>query len=282
MAVMANALPTVLPDPPAWSGDPADLVDLERYPLLQPEGPMMAAVVAGARGELDRTGAAALEGFVSEEAMELLLADAALLAPLVWRSGGPGTVYLEPNVGEFPEGHPRNSVTPYSLGAVAYDLFPAGSPIRALYEWDPLMRFIEKIVGRGELYRYADTCGALNLSVMAEGDSLRWHFDMADFVVSLAIRDAESGGDFDVAPLIRSAEDERYDAVARVLAGDRSEVVTLEMTPGTLLIFEGRHSLHAVSRVAGPIDRWVGLFAYDTKPGTVGSDRLRRMRYGRD
>ena len=63
MAVMANALPTVLPDPPAWSGDPVDLVDLERYPLLQPEGPMMAAVVAGARGELGRTGAAALEWF---------------------------------------------------------------------------------------------------------------------------------------------------------------------------------------------------------------------------
>jgi hypothetical protein len=268
-------------EPPVFA-DPSELVDLERYPLLEPDSEVMAGVLAGAREQLSRIGAAELPGFVREEAMELLLADAAELAPLAWRSGGPGRVYLAPTEEEFPDGHPRRWVQSYSLAAVAYDLFPPSSPLRALYEWDPVMRFVEMIVGRGQLYRYADACGALNLSVMSAGDSLRWHFDMADFVVSLAICDAVSGGDFDVAPLIRSAEDERYDAVARVLAGDRSEVVTLEMTPGTLLVFEGRHSLHQVSRVEGAVDRWVGLLAYDTKPGTVGSDRLRRVRYGRE
>jgi len=278
---MADAQPNALPDSRAWNANCADLVNLERYPLFDPAGPVMVDVLAIAREQLRATGAVALGGFVREEAMELLLNDAAELAPLAWRSGGLGTVYLAPPDDGFTVGHPRRWATPYSLGAVAYDLFPAESPLRALYEWDPLMRFIEMILGRGELYRYADVCGALNLSVMTEGDSLRWHFDMADFVVSLAIRDADSGGDFEVAPLIRSAEHEHYEAVARVLAGDRSDVVTLEMTPGTLLVFEGRHSLHQVSRVAGPIDRWVALLAYDTKPGTLGSDRLRRVRYGR-
>ena len=278
MSCMADART----EPPVFKIDPSELVDLGRYPLLEPEGEVMGGVLAGAREQLSRIGAAELPGFVREGAMELLLADAAALAPLAWRSDGPGTVYLAPTEEEFPDGHPRRWVQQYSLAAVAYDLFPADSPLRALYEWDPVMRFVEMIVGRGQLYRYADACGALNLSVMSAGDSLRWHFDMADFVVSLALRDAVSGGDFDVAPLIRSAEDERYDAVARVLAGDRSEVVTLEMTPGTLLVFEGRHSLHQVSRVEGPVDRWVGLLAYDTKPGTQGSDRLRRVRYGRE
>jgi len=279
---MTDALSDALPEPPARGAEPADLVDLERYPLRDVAGPALAAVVAGAREQLRATGAAELQGFVRAEAMELLLADAATLAPLAWRSGGLGSAYLAPSLEEYPEGHPRRWVSPYSVGAVAYDLFPARSPLRMLYEWDPLMHFIELILGRGKLYRYADAQGALNLSVMTEGDSLRWHFDMSDFVVSLAIRDAQAGGDFDVAPRIRSAEDENYDAVARVLAGDRSDVVTLEMSPGTLLMFEGRHSLHQVSQVRGPIDRWVGLLAYDTNPGTVGSDRLRRVRYGRD
>ena len=53
------------------------------------------------------------------------------------------------------------------------------------------------------------------------------------------------------------------------------------MTPGTLLIFEGRHSVHRVSRIAGATDRLVGLLAYDTKPGTCSTELLRLARYGR-
>jgi hypothetical protein len=100
-------------------------------------------------------------------------------------------------------------------------------------------------------------------------------------VVSLAIQSAETGGDFEVAPRIRSRQDECYSQVTRVLDGDDSAVVTLAMTPGTLLIFEGRHSLHRVSPIGGRRLRHVGLLAYDTKPGTMGSDLLRMDRYGR-
>ncbi len=77
---------------------------------------------------------------------------------------------------------------------------------------------------------------------MTDGDQLQWHFDGTDFVVSLAIQDADVGGDFEVAPQIRTADDEHYDDVARVLAGERDRVVTLPMTPGTLLVFAGRYS----------------------------------------
>jgi hypothetical protein len=36
-----------------------------------------------------------------------------------------------------------------------------------------------------------------------------------------------------------------------------------------------------VSPIEGPTLRHVGLLAYDTKPGTVSSDLLREVRYGR-
>ena len=84
-----------------------------------------------------------------------------------------------------------------------------------------------------------------------------------------------------MAPRIRSADDECYAEVSRVLGGDPAGVITLAMTPGTLLIFEGRHSLHRVSPIGGATLRHVGLLAYDTKPGTMGSDLLRMDRYGR-
>jgi hypothetical protein len=137
------------------------------------------------------------------------------------------------------------------------------------------------VLDRGELYRYADPCGALNLAVMGAGDELQWHFDQTDFVVSVAIQPAEHGGDFDVVPKLRNADDEHYDVVARVLEDRYEGVVTLPMTPGTLLVFEGRYSLHRVSPIDGDRLRHVGLLAYDTKPGTVSSDLLREVRYGR-
>jgi hypothetical protein len=149
-----------------------------------------------------------------------------------------------------------------------------------LYEWDPLMELVRVLLGRERLFRYADPLGALNLAVMRAGDELAWHFDQTDFVVSLAIQSSEAGGEFECVPLIRGASDERYDAVSAVLRGE-TKPITVPMTPGTLLLFEGRRSIHRVAPVQGARPRYVALLAYDTKPGTDSSDLLKRVRYGR-
>ena len=49
----------------------------------------------------------------------------------------------------------------------------------------------------------------------------------------------------------------------------------------TLLVFAGRYSLHRVSPIAGSTARLVALLGYDTKPGTMSSDLLKEVRYGR-
>ena len=119
---------------------------------------------------------------------------------VAYRSGGLGTVYLGFPDESFPLDHPQQWLGQYDLGAVAYDLFPAESPMRRLYEWPELTRFVAAILGLDEIYPYADPLGALNLAVMTDGDQLQWHFDQTDFVVSLAVQDADAGGDFEVAP----------------------------------------------------------------------------------
>ena len=77
--------------------------------------------------------------------------------------------------------------------------------------------------------------------------------------------------------------DERYDDVARVLAEDAaSPLVRVEpMHPGTLMLFNGRTSLHKVSPIGGEVPRYVALLAYDTEPGTDSSEGLKLVRYGR-
>jgi hypothetical protein len=258
-----------------------DLVDLARYPLTDLSGPKGRSVIAEARSQLAAMGAAELPGFLNAGGVRSLIGDAEELAPRAHHSGGEGTPYLEFPDFSLPKEHPRLTFAPYAVGAVGYDVIPRTSPLRRLYEWDPVLELIGAILDRGPLYRYADPFGALNLAVMTEGDQLQWHFDQTDFVVSLAIQSAERGGDFEVVPRIRSRDDEHYPEVAEVLAGSTGGVVTLPMTAGTLLIFEGRNSLHRVSPIGGPRRRHVGLLAYDTKPGTVGSDLLRMDRYGR-
>ena len=260
------------------------LVDLERYPLLDPAGAAgddLGPVVDRARAQLASIGAAELPGFVHPAGVAQLVEDALALEPSAHHSGGLGTAYLGLPDESQPEGHPTRYLGPYGVGAVAYDQFPASSPIRAVYEWEPLLRFVAAVLDRGEVFRYADPLGALNLAVMDDGDVLGWHFDQTDFVVSLAVRSSETGGDFEVAPRVRNVDDECYDAVARVLDGDTDEVLTLPMTPGTLLVFEGRWSLHRVSPIQGPTSRLVGLFGYDTAPDTNSSELLKLVRYGR-
>src|SRR5262249_53543006 len=157
------------------------------------------------------------------------------------------------------------------------DLFPVDSPMRRLYEWPELTGFVAAILGLDQIFPYADPLGALNLAVMTDGDQLQWHFDQTDFVVSLAVQDADTDSDFEVAPMNLTPDEEHYDDVARVLSGALDHVVTLPMTPGTLLVFAGRHSLHRVSPIGGSTPRLVGLFGYDTKPGTMSSDLLKEV-----
>jgi hypothetical protein len=261
--------------------DEIELINLARYPVTEPGSNVLADEVQRLRDALCRTGAAEAPGFLNAAGLARCIADAQQLATLRYNSIGAGTAYLEEPSPQWSSDHPRAVQGRYSVGVVAYDQFPRASPIRRLYENASVMAFISAVLQRTPLYRYADPMGALNLAVMGVGDELQWHFDQTDFVVSLALQDADVGGDFEVASKIRDSDNENYSAVANVLAGSDDAVTRLPMTPGTLLIFEGRHSLHRVSPIGGATPRLVALLGYDTRPDTRSTPHLQRKRYGR-
>jgi hypothetical protein len=231
--------------------------------------------------ELRDRGVSVLPGFVGAEVIDAMVLECDALAAEAYHQDVQGTPYLELPADGWPDGHPRVTWARSSVHTIGYDQFPHDSLVRQMYESDELMVFLGRILGREPLYRYADPIGALNLAVMVEGDVLDWHFDQTDFVVSLAIQSSEQGGDFENAAMLRSPDDENYDAVQRILSGERDSIVVEPMTPGTLMLFEGRHSLHRVTPVEGSTPRYVALFGYDTKPDTVSSELLKQIRYGR-
>ena len=257
------------------------IVDLDRYPLLEPESEPGRALVKHCATSLATTGACELPGFVRADVLSAMVSECEAILPDAHHSPGRTTPYLELPSDDWPADHPRKFWGPSITRVVAYDRIPRDCRLRRLYEWEPLMAFLAAVLGLGELFRYADPLGALNLVSMEDGDALSWHFDQTDFVVSLALRSSTTGGDFVYVPSIRSADDEHYEDVAKVLGGDTTRCQKVPMQPGTLLLFQGRYSIHRVTAVGGPTSRVVALLAYDRKPGTVSTELLKRARYGR-
>ncbi|MDH3265117.1 MAG: hypothetical protein OEM24_14105, partial [Paracoccaceae bacterium] len=92
---------------------------------------------------------------------------------------------------------------------------------------------------------------------------------------------AEEGGRFEFAPNIRSPRDENYEGVRKVLDGDRGSVLSLDLKPGDLQIFQGRNSLHRVTKVSGRRPRYTAIFSYAREPGMIGRVERTRQLYGK-
>ncbi len=261
--------------------NPESMFDLERYPLADLESRRIQELVFECRSQLEHIGAVELPGFLKRDAVGKLAQEADALAAIAFYNAETGNAYLEAIDPSLPDSHPKRKQETSTFGVVAYDQFLAESSIRKIYESELLLNFLCKALGKKQLYRYADPLGALNLSVMRKGDYLRWHFDQTDFVSSLCLQSPENGGHFEFVPMIRKRGAENYAEVAKVLRGSKEIVQKLNMVPGTLLLFEGRHSLHRVSTVEGDRLRHVLLLGYDTKPGVKSSAYLQFLRYGR-
>ncbi|MFZ9223922.1 MAG: HalD/BesD family halogenase [Ilumatobacteraceae bacterium] len=246
-------------------------VNLARYRLNDE------SITSRAFAEMRTNGVCVLPGFITNEAVADIVREVEALAPLAHRSAPRRNPYLTDANGLNTHAVELHD----SLEVLAYDHFDPAGTLRSLYECDDVLHFVRRCLGLDVLHRYADPFGALNVSIMRDGDVLDWHFDMTDFVVSIALQSAESGGDFENAANIRGNDNDDQ-VVAAVLRGDAQERVRIEpMTPGTLMLFNGRRSMHRVTPIKGMTPRFVALLAYDTKPGTDSTDALKLSRYGR-
>ncbi|HXV24877.1 MAG TPA: hypothetical protein VED46_11515 [Alphaproteobacteria bacterium] len=259
-------------------------VDLKRYPIDDLESSQAQAVIAEGRAALARDGLALFPGFIASEALAAMAAEAEALVPRAFRRDEWYSIYsYENNKGDadLPEGHARRRRFRSSMGAIAYDLLPADSVTRALYECPALTRFIAAVTGEAELYTCADPLASCVITVLQPGDTHAWHYDQNDFVVSLLLQAAERGGAFEYAPNIRSEDDENYQGVARMLDDEPGLKRTGAITPGCLALFRGRRSLHHVTEVEGTRPRLIALFSYDRKPGMMFNREVHIRALGR-
>jgi hypothetical protein len=256
-------------------------LNLKEYPINQPGSEPYTKLVDHCRRQLMEDGACELPNFLSPKGLEHLIEESVSMAKGAYFNAVVGNAYLSATDETVAPDHPKRMTEPTRLGVIAYDEYPADAVLRSIYEYNALMLFVGDVLQLPSIHRYADPMGGLNLSVMTDGDYLRWHFDQTDFVTSIAVQTSEKGGEFEYVPMIRTANDERYGEVKKVLLNDHPGVKKIANRPGTLLLFKGRYSIHRVSEIKGPKPRLMALLAYDEKPGINSTDHLRMMRYGR-
>lgn len=256
-------------------------VNLGLYPIHEKENPKTLELLSRAQQQMRREGVCVLPGFLSPEGLKNLVEESTALADQSFHSRVNGNAYLEDAPANLPADHPMKMEDTTALGVLAYDQVPKESGLRKIYQWEPFVDFVGKVIGRGPLYEYACPLGAINVAVMKDKDYLRWHFDQSDFVVSINLQDPEEGGKFEYVRNIRSKEDPRYDEVRALLKGGRENVEILDNPPGCLVLFEGRYTIHRVTEIKGKVLRLIALLGYALAPNVTSSDYLRQMRYGR-
>lgn len=234
------------------------------------------------REELKQDGLLILPDFLSPKGLQLLQEEAAQKISEAYYKPVTGNVYLSAIDDSWPKEHPGHRTETTEVGVVAADQFGPKSPLRALFESDEVMNFVAEIVGRGPLYRYECPLGSINLAIMKEGNYLRWHFDQSDFVVSIPLQAPIGGGKYEYVRNLRTASDESWSEIHKVLDGDRSRVKQLDAEPGSLVLFEGRFTAHRVTPIEGDIPRIGALLGYVDQPGMSSTPFLRQMRYGRE
>jgi hypothetical protein len=271
-----------------WADDdvetPAKFVDLDRYPITNLDSHRCRQLIDYVRHCMADRCICPLPEFLLPNSVHHMVAEAEELEPLAYR--GPTEVspyFFDYRMAEretLPPDHPRRSKTPRNMRQIAYDLIPSSTAIWQLYNWDALPAFLAAAIGVERLYRSADPYQALNISVMDEGGCQQWHFDTNEVNITLLLQKSEAGGEFEYVPLIRSADNENYAAVKRVLDGDRNGVVQLIQEPGMLVLFKGHCSLHRVAPVRGKRRRFQTILGHNTRPGVIGSQESNILHYG--
>jgi len=261
----------------------SSLVDMGRYPLDCPGSASFSTMISGVRDQLYEDGCAVLKGFVHEDGLKALVKEADRVAGKAHRSFSRTNAYFTKDDTSLPPSHPMRQFFDRSNGFIPADNFGPKSPLRKIYEWDCFMPFVQSALEEPEdrFFRYDDPLADVIINMVEEGDGFPWHYDTNNFTVTLAIQNAESGGEFEYVPMLRSPTDEHFADVASVLSGDRSRVSKLVLEPGDLQIFKGRYSLHKVNPVQGKRKRYVGIFSFVEREGMCGSVERTRQLYGR-
>ncbi len=258
-----------------------DVVDLERYPIDDPQSDRYQTLVAGCQADLAAVGASVMEGFVRADAIDRIVAQVEPREHLAFHKVKHHNVYLEADDPDFAEDHPRNAKEITTSATLGNDHLTDVNELGSLYGSEHFKAFVATTLGYPTLFPYEDEVSGINILYYPPGTSLGWHFDNSTFTTTLMVREADAGAAFEFVPFLRSDTDRAYDAIAALRAGDRSLVQALHQTDGTLVLFKGSRTVHRVTAVEGSTTRLLATMTFSPEPGARLSPVNQMTFYGR-
>lgn len=258
-----------------------DILDLDRYPLDREGSAEWKHLLETSRAALAADGMFNLEGFLRPGVAEKAVGE---IQPVMDTRSHVHkrmhNIYFKPDIPELSPDHPALRKVETISHTVCADQIP-GSVVLAIYEYEPLLRFLAAAMGKTKLHVMQDPLARANVMGYRAGEALNWHFDRSEFTTTLLLQAAEGGGDLEYRTDLRSDDNPNYDGVAKLLEGRDPEAKILRMKAGTLNVFRGKNTAHRVTTVEGERERMIAVFSYYEKPGVMFSNEERVGFYGR-
>jgi hypothetical protein len=257
------------------------LLDLEKYPLNRPESPEYAALVEKCRAALAAEGMFNLPEFF-QSGVAQAAADAAKPAmdSVSFRHARRHNVYFKDSMPGVDDGHPamiKSETMNHTLCADQLD----GNPVIDVYEWEPFAAFLAATMSKGKLYQMDDKMARVNVQATRDGEGLNWHFDRSEFTTTILLQSPDIGGQLEYRKDLRTKDNQNYEGVAAMLAGEDPDIKRIMPEPGALNVFCGVNTPHRVVPVQGQKDRVIAIFSYYEQPGVAFSSEEQLGFYGR-
>lgn len=257
-----------------------DIIDLDRYPLDQPQSTAWSALVGDCRATLAKEGLLNLTGFVRAAAVARAVAELEpVLAAGSFTHARHHNIYFRKDVDGLDPSHPALREFETSNRTICADQMGQAIVVR-LYEWPPFATFLAAVMDKTQLFAMEDPLARVNVMGYSSGQALNWHFDRSEYTTTLLLQAPAEGGEFEFDKDLRSDTDPNYAGVADLLEGRRAPV-RIRLDPGTLNIFKGKNTAHRVTPVVGDRDRIIAVFSFYEQPGVVFSRDERIGFYGR-
>jgi hypothetical protein len=234
------------------------------------------------KDKLEAFGVLKLEEFLTMDALNKIASESEGGLTKAYFNPQSHNIYLRPSDPNFSEEHPRNYLVTSSKGCITDDQISAESPLKLLYHSSELQTFLKFVLGEESLHPYSDPLSSVNIHYARQGEELGWHFDNSAFAVTLMIKPANVGGEFEFVRNLRSSDshDMAYSRVKDVLE-EKVKPSKIVIKGGDLLLFRGLNSLHRVTSVKDHSVRHMAVLAYNQKPNVELSENARKTFYGR-
>jgi hypothetical protein len=255
------------------------IINFHQYPIANPYIKQYADLIANCRQQLQQQGCCVLKNFLTNKAISLAQQESLSLENKAYYATRKTNIFKTDDDPTLPPEHPARFFMERTNAFVPKNEFYPQSLFLTLYSATIFRNFIAACLDE-IIYEYSDPLAGLVLNILRPGTQHPWHYDRNDFSIVLMIQAATEGGKFEYVSNIRTPSNENFELVSKVLHGDREKVQQQNLQPGDLQIFQGKLSLHRVTKVAGNQKRHTAIFSYTKKQNVIEKVKDNELLFG--